>query len=316
MRIVVSTITTQPAVAAHLKDIGGDSVTVVNDEAALAAALPGAEVLICSDHAYSRNIAALVKASTSLRWLQLLTAGYDNAGLYGVPDGLKVTNVGDAFSPSVAVHAVALMLSLQRGIPTMMVQQARQDWDRSVSQRMVMPAGGTLLIVGFGSIGKEIARLMRPFGMRIVGVSSSGRADPLADDMCPASRLKAALPDADAIVLSLPLGPATRNLIGAAELGLMKPTAVIVNISRGAIIDTGALNEALRNGKLGGAGLDVTEPEPLPKDHPLWNAPNLIVSPHVAGAAGPFGMRRQAAAAGENLKRYLAGQPLLHPITI
>lgn len=321
MRIVVSIAATNPAVGSHLKEIGGDDMVVVNDEAGLAAALPGAEVLICPDHVYSTDIAALVAASTSLKWMQLLTAGYDNVGRNGVPRGIALTNVGDAFSPSVAVHAVALLLALQRGIPTMLINQAGQDWNRTVNQKMVMPIGGTLLILGFGSIGREIARLMKPHGMTIIGINRSGRdssggSGSVADEVHAASALHTLLPRADAVIVAVPLGPATQKLIGARELALCKRTALIVNISRGAIIDQPALEAALRAGTIGGAGLDVTDPEPLPKDDPLWRAPNVIISPHVAGAAGPSGAKRQAAAAGDNLKRYLAGQPLQNVIKL
>ena len=124
------------------------------------------------------------------------------------------------------------------------------------------------------------------------------------------------LPRADAVVLALPLDASTRHLIGAREFALCRKTAVLVNISRGGIVDTAALVEALQSGTIGGAGVDVTDPEPLPAGHPLWAAPNLLISPHVAGAAGKAGFDRLADVAAGNVQRFLAGEPPAHVVTL
>jgi phosphoglycerate dehydrogenase-like enzyme len=124
------------------------------------------------------------------------------------------------------------------------------------------------------------------------------------------------LPRADAIVLALPLDPGTRGMLGAEDLALCKKKVIIINISRGGIVDTAALNDALRNNTIAGAGLDVTDPEPLPKDHPLWDAPNLIISPHLAGACGSAGFERLAEVAAQNIQRFRAGRPLAHVIKL
>jgi phosphoglycerate dehydrogenase-like enzyme len=122
------------------------------------------------------------------------------------------------------------------------------------------------------------------------------------------------LPRADALIVAAPLNPSTNGIVGEAELALMKKTAVLVNISRGKLVDTTALLAALKEGRIAGAGLDVTEPEPLPPDHPLWDAPNLIVSPHVAGAAGAYGTERQIERGSANIRRFLKGELVQHVV--
>ena len=314
MHIVLASTRVRPEVVAHLKAIGGAAVTVAGDEPALLAGMAKADALICSDHAYTPALAEALGRAPQLRWLQLLTAGYDNVGRIGVPGHLTMCNVGDAFSPAVAVHAVGLMLALQRAIPALLADQRAHTWDVNVSARMSMPDGQTMLIVGFGSIGQEIARLVRPFGMKIIGVTRSGSPDPLADEIHKTADLHRLLPRADVIVMALPLGPATTGMIGGKELALCRKSALLINIARGKIVDTAALVAALQAGTIAGAGLDVTEPEPLPAGHPLWDAPNVIIAPHIGGAAGPVGVARLSDRAGANLKRFLASEPVQHVV--
>src|SRR5262249_23462674 len=144
----------------------------------------------------------------------------------------------------------------------------------------------------------------------------SARPHALADESLPIGELQAVLPRVDAVVLALPLDASTRHLIGPREFALMRKNAALVNISRGGIVDTAALIEALQEGRTAGAGLDVTAPEPLPAGHPLWAAPNLILSPHVAGSAGKVTFERLADVAARNVERFLAGQPLAHVVTL
>jgi phosphoglycerate dehydrogenase-like enzyme len=297
--------------AARLRQIDGD-VMVAEDAAGALRALPDAEALLCQDFLYTPQ---LKDAGRRLKWLQLLTAGYDHAKRVGVASGVTVTNAGDAFAPSVAAHAVALLLALQRGLPTVLGNQARQTWDRAHAQRVTTPAGQTIAIIGFGGIGREIARLLRGFGARIVAVTRSGRPHPLADESYQVAELAAVLPRADAVMLALSLDAASRGLIGARELALCKPSALLINIARGAIVDQVALAAALGKGVIAGAGLDVADPEPLPPEHPLWRAPNLILTPHYAGACATLD-GRIADIAGDNLQRFLAGQPLQHVVAM
>lgn len=317
MRILLWTGHARAEIIARVRPIAGVELVLIEDEAGLAREAPTAAALICTDFVYSAAVAALLKrAAPGLKWIQLLTAGYDNAIQHGVAPGMIVTNAGDALSPAVATHAVALLLALQRRVPTLIANQARQAWDRSITATLATPAGGNVVIVGFGSIGKEVARLLRPFGGRTIAVSRTATPHPLADEVVPAADLAAVLPRADAIVLSLPLTPATTNLIGARELQACKRNLVLINIARGAIVDLAALADALKSGRIAGAGLDVTEPEPLPRGHPLWDAPNFILSPHLAGACGAVGLKRLADVAGDNVERFVAGQPLAHRIAL
>jgi phosphoglycerate dehydrogenase-like enzyme len=317
MRILLWTGHARAELIARLGAIAGVELVVIDDAQALAREAASADALVCTDFVYTAEVAALLaRDANRLKWIQLLTAGYDGALAYGVKPGVVLTNAGDALTPAVAMHAVALLLALQRRFPVFLANQRAHEWDRRAIPQMVAPAGSTIAIVGFGSIGREIARLLREFGARIIGLSRSAAPHPLADEVARTADLAAILPRADAIVLSLPLTAATQHLIGARELALCKRSAILVNIARGGIVDHVALAEALKNGVIAGAGIDVTEPEPLPREHPLWDAPNLILSPHLAGAVGPIGLRRLADMAGENVERFIAGKELAHRIAL
>jgi phosphoglycerate dehydrogenase-like enzyme len=316
-RIVVRATLGRAPIIARLRDLAGDRVMIADDEAALIAGIAEAEAVFLTNPDYNAKIAAaMIAARGRIKWIQFLTAGYDAAKQHGVPPGAILTSAGDAYSPAVAAHAVSLLLALQRLFPAVLANQARGAWDRTAAARMATPASSTIAILGFGGIGKEVARLLRSFGPRIIAVTRSARPDPLADEVAKIGDLHAVLRRADAIVLALPLDETTEHFIGAAELALCKPNAVLVNIARGQIVDGEALAAALGNGTIAGAGTDVTEPEPLPAGHPLWRAPNLIITPHVAGACGPIGGERLATVAAENMRRYLAGEKLAHIVAL
>lgn len=315
MRIVLWATFAKAQLIDRLRSILGDDLVVVSDFKEFGAAIADADALLCPDPLYSAQVAEAVRAQANrLRLLQLLTQGFEHAQSNGVPTGVTVCNAGDAYSPAVAMHAVSLLLALQRRFPVTQANQMKRQWDRTVSAELCSPAGATIAILGFGSIGQEIARLLRAFGARIVALTRSAKTHALADEALPIGELRAVLPRADAILLALPLDASTRHLIGAKELALFRRSAVLVNISRGGIVDTAALVDALHNKTIAGAGLDVTDPEPLPADHPLWAAPNLIISPHVAGAVGKTGYDRLADVAAKNVERFLAGRPLAHVV--
>jgi phosphoglycerate dehydrogenase-like enzyme len=315
MRIVLWATYAKSELIGRLKPILGDNLAVVADPEELGAAIGEAEALLCPDFLYGAQVArTLRERGKRLRWLQLLTQGFENADAHGVPAGIAVTNAADAYSPAVAMHAVALLLAVQRRFPLMLANQLKGEWIRSMSVAMTSPAGASVAICGFGSIGQEIARLIRAFGARVIALTRSAKAHVLADESLPVEKLHEVLPRADVVVLALPLDASTRHLIGASELALCRKTAVLINISRGGIVDTAALVKALESGTIAGAGLDVTDPEPLPTGHPLWAAPNLIVSPHVAAAVGKAGFERLADVAAGNVERFLAGKPLAHVV--
>jgi len=317
MRAVLSATLAKADFIARLSPILGDDLKVVEGEPAIVAAVADADVLFLTDFLYSEKVAAAVRASSPRpKWLQLLTAGYDSAKQFGVPDGMIVTNMGDALAAPVATHAIMLLLALQRLVPTFMANQGNRIWDRSISARALIPHQSTVAVIGFGHIGREIGRLLRAFGARIVAVTRSGAPHPLADEAVSISKLLDVLPHADAVMIAVPLDPTTQGLFGPRTFNACKRGAFLVNIARGSIVDSFALIEALTTGVIAGAGLDVTDPEPLPKDHPLWGAPNLIISPHFAGACGRIGTQRMAAIAEDNLKRFMRGDPLTNIVTL
>ena len=304
-------------IEASLRKIPGADLAMTDDMDKLAAAAPEIEVLVMGAQFYTSRVAEMMRArAPRLRLIQAFTAGYDGMQTYGVPPGVVVANAGECWSPQVAEHGLALLLALVKCLPHTLASQPRGAWDRSHMPRIGSLEGYTLAIVGFGSIGHEFARRARPFGMRIVGLSRSARPDPLADEVQPISALKTVLARSDVVLLALPYSKDTRHIIGADELAACKPGAILINVARGGLLDPVALGAALASGQLGGLGTDVTEPEPLPPGDPLWHAPNVIITPHVAGATGPAGRQRLAEFVAANVARFAAGEPLNCVVTL
>ena len=311
MRAVLYATLAKADLVKKLSAILGDDLEVVDTPEQLAAEIPEADALFMGDMLYvGKTREAIMTTAKKLKWIQILTAGYDNAKQFGVPAGVQVTNVGDALAPAVAVHAVSLLLTLQRQVPAFLKNQEKHGWDRAAAAKAVVPLGQTCAVLGFGFIGREIARLMRALGSHVIGVSRTGAPDSGADEMQPIAKLDDVLKRSDSIMISLPLDSATHHLINARTLGLCKKNAIIVNIARGGVIDQIALTEALKNGIIAGAGLDVTDPEPLPPEHVLWDAPNLYISPHFAGGAGSITTDRISGAAAANCERFKRGEAL------
>ncbi len=280
------------------------------------AALADADGLVLQDFVWTPELLAITQKSPKLKWIQLLTSGYDRMTQYGVPRDVTICNARGAFSHSVAVHAVGLYLALLRGVPTILTQQKESSWQRDFANVLAVPAESSVVILGFGSIGQEIARLLKPFGPHITGVTRSGAPHALADKMVRASEAQGALQNADAIFLSMPLDGATRHAIGTEQLKSYKRNAVLINVGRGGLWDQNALAQGLHDGLIAGAATDVTDPEPLPADHPLWTAPNFILSPHVSGASGEVGYKSQAGIAIDNIARYRRGEKLENIVTV
>lgn len=287
----------------------------IASEAELARELPEADAMVMLGHLYSASVANMLGAKPlRLRWLQLTTAGYDAIETHGVPQSVVVTNAGHSHGPIVAEHAMALLTSLVRRLPAYAEPQSRRVFDRRIPLPPTTLEDATVVILGFGGIGRQIAKRVRAFGAKVVVVARSARVDPLADRIVAASELSAVLAEADALVVASSLTPETRGMIGREAFAALKPGAVLVNIARGAIVDTSALVEALTSGRLAGAGLDVTDPEPPPPEHPLWRCPNLIVTPHVAPFGSPAVRRRIAGLVAENVARFQTGRDLLHRV--
>jgi D-3-phosphoglycerate dehydrogenase len=236
-----------------------------------------------------------------VRWVQLPSAGVER-WLDTVDTERVWTSATIAFGKAVAEHALTLMLA---GVRRIADCARATSWTEPPLGQL---EGSTVMIVGTGAIGGALIRLLEPFDVELLAVTRSGR-----DGTLPVERLPEALPRAHFVVIAAPATPATRHLIGAAELDAMREDAWLVNVSRGTLVDTDALVAALAAGSIAGAALDVTDPEPLPDDHPLWREPNALITPHVAN---PRATERQdlARQVKENVSRFAKGEPLLSPV--
>ena len=281
-----------------------------NDEAALAAALPGAEIFVISNRIYSENVGKAVREQgTALKWIQFTTAGFDNAIKAGLPKGLVITNCGGVRSHSVAEQAFFLLLALARQARAIEAACLKHDWIRDpISPSLHNIAGRHMLIVGMGPLGQALTRRALAFDMTVSGMSRTPEPPPGVQRVWPRSQFLQACGEADVVVLATALDDDTKLIINRESLAAMRQGAYLINVSRGPMVDEAALVEALKSGHLGGAGLDVTEFEPTPKDSPLWDLPNVVLSPHIGGAGDPSeaGVGRVI---DQNLKTYLAGKP-------
>jgi len=310
MRLVIRTPVLARELAA-LADRGGADAVVAEDDAAVHREVRDADALWIWPASYDAALAGVLEGCVPrLRWLQLPTMGYDSVEAHGVPAGVTVTNAGDAYAPTVAEHAVAMLLALVRRIPEAVRNAEHGTWDQTNARSIGTLHGATVTILGFGNIGREIATRLRAFGARVVAVTRGGHADALADETAAGTQLNDVLARSDVLVVAIPLNATTRRLVDASVLAALPKRAIVVNIARGAIVDHDALRDALSNGALGGAALDVTEPEPLPPSDPLWTMPNVLVTPHVAGYGGEVAPRRVMALLQRNLAHFLAGEPL------
>ena len=244
-----------------------------------------------------------------LRWLQMTWAGADRYLHGGFPRGVLLTTASGAFGETIAEHAIGMLLALCRRLPA----YARQgNWNDLGSERRV--AGGTALIFGAGDLGGSIARRLQAFGVKTFGVCRRTSPDrPGFDRLVRLDEAETLLSAADFVLGAMPQSPETAGWLSAARRALLPQGAVVVTVGRGSVLAADALARELQNGRLFGAGLDVTDPEPLPAAHPLWSLPNCILTPHVAGVS--FGHLPQTEEriwriCAENLERYAAGNPL------
>jgi phosphoglycerate dehydrogenase-like enzyme/glyoxylase-like metal-dependent hydrolase (beta-lactamase superfamily II) len=258
----------------------------------------------------------LLAAGKKLRWVQVGSAGVER--YLAIPQlgsgEVLLTNGQKLASPEIAEHVMALARALARGLGHAVTAQNRGIWIRSEIgdlaplQRL---RGKTMLVVGLGGIGTEVARLASAAEMRVTGIRSSRReGPPFVDRVGLTEDLGTYAAEADVVVNCLPMTPDTADIFDAELFALMKPSAFFVNVGRGGTVDTDALVAALGNGDIAGAGLDVTDPEPLPPQHALWKAPNLIITPHYS-AWSDIGRERRWLLYRENLRRFVAGEPLL-----
>jgi phosphoglycerate dehydrogenase-like enzyme len=266
----------------------------------------------------------------ALQWIQFNYAGIDYALNEEIfhKKTLQVTTLSGAAAPQVAEFALTMMLAISHKLPSILKFQMNHEWppDRFVRFTPREIRSSTVGLIGYGSIGREIARILTPFGVKILackknvmqtqddGYQIAGLGDPNGDlfsRLYPYQAIKSMMKECDFVVVTVPLTNETHHLIAEEELAVLKPSAYLVDVSRGDIVKNSALKAALQEKKLAGAVLDVFEQEPLPKDHPMWDTPNLIISPHIAGVSHHYN-ERSVNLIIENLKRYLNNTNLLN----
>jgi phosphoglycerate dehydrogenase-like enzyme len=249
-----------------------------------AARIPEADVVVVSGM-WNND---LIASARRLRFVQSISAGtdqYDRARFEQA--GIRLASAAGGNARAVSEHAMALILALARRLPEARDNQHKAHWRGMIgdlTQREDELGGKTVLIVGLGRIGGRLAQLCRAFDMKVIGIRQNpGAGSNGADEVHGLDALPALLPQADIVALTCPLTPATEGLMSAAAIGLMKPSAYLINCARGRVVDEAALVAALRSGGIAAAGIDVTVQEPLPPDSPLWSLPNALVTPHTAG---------------------------------
>ncbi len=260
---------------------------------------------------------SLLKHAKALKLLQLGSAGADQyAGTNSMPAGAILANASGAYGKSISEYMISMVTSLFLDLPHYRDNQNREIWESSGKSRHI--PGTTALAIGLGDIGSEFAKRYQALGGHVIGIKRTPSPKPdYLDVQATLERLDEFLPLADVVALSLPSTPETYHMINEKRLALMKPGSVLVNVGRGTAVDTDALCRALTKGHLAGAGLDVTEPEPLPAGHPLWKIPTAFLTPHISGRwDAADNLERVFDIAFDNLGRYLHGEPLRNVVNL
>jgi phosphoglycerate dehydrogenase-like enzyme len=302
---------------AFLREFPEIEAVKTHDLETLSDALEGAEILQVYNSAFTPEFARLVRdKGRALKWIQFTTVGIDIALKAGLPEGVWITNSGDVSQRVLAAHAIALMLGVMRGFRRFEPLRARRDYARQTLPRyMVAPDGGRMVILGMGRIGQDIARKAKAFDMEVICVTRApAPAVPEIDRVVSRAKVDEVLPTADVVMVAMPLDASTQGFLSAERIALMKETAILVNISRGKVVDEAALARALAEGLIMGAGLDAFAREPLPAESPLWDLPNVLMTPHVGGNGGRASWRRMSELVRDNTRRYLSGVPLKHVV--
>lgn len=256
---------------------------------------------------------ALLPQATNLKLLQLISAGtdgYTDRAVYP-GDNVVLCNASGAYGDVIAEFMLAMQLCLQKNLHLYRDNMVHPAWEMLPAGAGA--AGATVLCLGTGDIGGHYAQKVQALGGYTIGVKNTPAAElPGFDELHTTGELDALLPRADVIAMSLPDTPATRGLMGADQLARCKPGALLINVGRGTAVDTEALLQALRSGRLGGAALDVTDPEPLPADHPLWRQPGCLITPHVTGRSNDQVTKKAIAEiAAANIASFLqSGKPV------
>ena len=301
-----------PVLAARLPE-----ATVFQERSAdaIAPRMPDLDVLVISG-AWRDD---LLDGAEKLQWIQAIGVGYNQFPLTELQRrSIRLTNAVGVNANAVSEHAMALVLALSRRLPEARDNQHRKHWRPMISDPQVREdeiADKTLGIVGLGAIGNRLAALAKAFGMRVIGTKGNPASyQGQADVVLPPDRLGELLDSADYVVLCCPLKPETTNLIGAAELQRMRPSAYLVNVSRGQVVAEAELIPALQRGDIAGAALDLTIDEPLGPDSPLWELPNVLITPHTGGETSRYEARLVDIIV-ENVRRWEREEPFIHQVT-
>jgi phosphoglycerate dehydrogenase-like enzyme len=274
--------------------------------------------IVDADAFFGNITPEVLSAATHLRWIQSPNIGQERymfPALASHPATL--TNTRGIFSDDIADHVMGFVLTFARGLHRYLRHQQQHVWAKEPGgypTDVIHLPDATLGVFGLGGIGSAVAARAHAFGMRVLAVDARRTDRPLeVSELWPADRLGDLLAASDFVVICAPETPETRGLFDASIIGQMRATAYLINIGRGKIVKLDALVDALRKGRLAGAGLDVFDPEPLPGDHPLWDMPNVLITPHVAGA-GPHSTERLQAILLENIRRFVDGAPLINVV--
>ncbi len=287
-----------------------------------------AEIWARTEILYTGNVLPAPEQVPALRWIQFHFAGIDRYTDEPIikKAGVQVTTLSGAAAPQMAEHVLAMMLALSRKLPALIMSQKKSEWPRDRFDRYAPFElnGKTIGIVGYGSIGRQVARLLQPFGVRILatkrnamstrdeGYIVEGLGDPQGDlvhRLYPAQALKSMLKECNIVLVTTPLTRETEGLLNDAAFAVLKPDAYLIDVSRGGVVNHEDLINALKSGRLAGAALDVFPEEPLPSSNPLWQMSSVILTPHISGGSLHYN-ERAAALFIENLRRYLANQSL------
>lgn len=256
-----------------------------------------------------------LRIAGELKWIQLNNAGTEGyCDPQNVPERVQLTNATGAYGLAISEHMIGCLFMLRKKLHLYYENQLNTEWAREGQVGVV--EGSRVLSVGMGDIGGTFLKKMKALGAYTVGIRRTpSKKPPYADELYTMDALDEQLAKADVVALSLPGNEKTRHTMDRRRLRLMKESAVLLNVGRGSAVDTEALTECLREGAIGGAALDVTDPEPLPAEHPLWRAPNAIITPHISGGfALPETLEQIVGICADNLARYVSGRPLKNQI--
>jgi len=274
------------------------------------------EDIIDSDVVFGRLDPQILKSLPNLKWYHLFTAGADgmtDISLYA-NKSVILTRSSGTYGIPIAEYIIGMMIAVSRRFGFYYEKQREGLWSWGDNQDMLDIYGSTVLVLGLGDIGTEVCRRLSAFNCNIIGIRrNASKPHELVKDVRPLSQLKESLIEADYVIICTPGTEKTTKLFGEEEFKLMKKRAIIVNVGRGSAIDSNALVTALHEGEIAGVGLDVTDPEPLPSDHPLWSAPNILITPHVSPLT-PIIVERRAMIFIDLLQRYINGDEMYNKV--